>query len=165
MYLNYLWFSSCIQDWSSQKKLWVVSMFSRITFILVWFQYFSVAFLVFTASLSEEIFVKPSIPRFWTILPNYLLKISTNMLSSETILLFSTKVTRSSFKILSVDEGFTIFQKTLLSVMYFTLRLMQNSFLVFLNTLTQKFLCLLYADLVVSVFFPFSIYVTAWDDS
>ena len=48
----------------SNEKLLVVSMFSRITYILGWFWYFSMAFLIATASLSEEIFVRPSIPRF-----------------------------------------------------------------------------------------------------
>ena len=35
------------------------------------------AFLIVTASLSEEIFIGSSIPRFYTIFPKYLLKIST----------------------------------------------------------------------------------------
>ena len=48
----------------SNEKLLVMSMFSRITYILGWFWYFSMAFLIATASLSEEIFVRPSIPRF-----------------------------------------------------------------------------------------------------
>ena len=48
----------------SNEKLLVVSMFSRITYILGWFWYFSMAFLIATASLSEEIFVRPSIPSF-----------------------------------------------------------------------------------------------------
>ena len=76
----------------SKGKLLVVLMFSRITFILRGFWYFSMAYLIVTASLSDEMLVRPSIPRFWTIFPKYLLRISTNSLSFETTLLFSTKV-------------------------------------------------------------------------
>ena len=47
------------------------------------------AFLIVTMSLYEEILVKPSIPRFSTIFPKYLLKISSNSLSSETIIVFN----------------------------------------------------------------------------
>ena len=65
---------------NSKEKLLLVSMFSRITFILGWFWYFSMACLIVTASLSEEVLARPSIPRFWTIFPKYLLKISTNSL-------------------------------------------------------------------------------------
>ena len=62
------------------------------------------AFLIVTASLSEEIFVRPSIPK-------YLLRTCANLLSPETTLLFSTKVILSFFKVLPVNEGFTVFQK------------------------------------------------------
>ena len=123
----------------SKRKLLVVSMFYRITFILGWFWYFSMVCLIVTTSLSEESLVRPSTPRFWTMFPKYLLKISTNSLSSETTLLFSTKVIRSSFKVVSVKEGFAVFQKSLFSVMYFTLSLLQNSFLVFLIVSHRNF--------------------------
>ena len=109
----------------SKEKILVVSMFSCITFILGWFWYSSMAFIIVTVSLFEEIFVRPStpsIPRFWTIFPNYLLKISTDLLSSETTLLFSAKVILSSFKVLSVKEGFTVLR------MYFTLIVSHKNF-------------------------------------
>ena len=57
------------------------------------------AFIIVTASLSEEMFVRPSIPSFLTIFPKYLLKISINLLLSETTLLFSTKVILSKFSL------------------------------------------------------------------
>ena len=82
------------------------------------------ACLIVTASLSEEVLVRQSIPTFGTIFLNYLLKIYMNLLSSETSLLFSTKVILSSSKVLSVKEGFTVFRKSLFTVMYFTLRLL-----------------------------------------
>ena len=44
----------------SKDKLLVVSMFSRITFTLDWFWYFSMACLIVKASLSEEVLVRPS---------------------------------------------------------------------------------------------------------
>ena len=91
---------------NSKEKLLVVSMFSRITFILGWFWYFSMACLIVTASLSEEVLVRPSIPRFWTIFPKYLLKISTNSLSSETTLYFSTKVILSGYLVKRRFYGF-----------------------------------------------------------
>ena len=100
-------------------------MFSCITFILGWFWCSSMAFIIVTVSLFEELFVRPStpsIPRFWAIFPNYLLKISTDLLSSETTLLFSAKVILSSFKVLSVKEGFTVLQ------MYFTLIVSHKNF-------------------------------------
>ena len=121
------------------------------------------ACLVVTATLFEEVSVRPSIPRFQTIFPKYLLKISTNMLSSETTSLFSTKVIFSSSKVLSVKKGFAVFQKSLFSVMYFTSRLLQNSFFVFLNSFKRQFLCVLYANLVASIFS--FIYLTTWNDS
>ena len=108
----------------SKEKLLVVSMFSRITFILGWLWHFPLAFLIVTASLSKEIFFRLSIPRFWTIFLNYLLKISTILLSFETTLLFQTKVILSFFKVWSVNECFTVFQRKLFLVMYFTLRLL-----------------------------------------
>ena len=82
------------------------------------------ACLIVTASLSEEVLVRQSIPTFGIIFLNYLLKIYINLLSSETSLLFSTKVILSSSKVLSVNEGFTVFRKSLFAVMYFTLRLL-----------------------------------------
>ena len=59
--------------------------------------------------------IRPSIRRFLTIFPKYLLKIFTNLPSSETTLLFSTKLILSKFylfTILSVYESFTVFQKS-----------------------------------------------------
>ena len=56
---------------NSKEKLLLVSMFSRITFILGWFWYFSMACLIVTASLSEEVLVRPSIPRFSFIFISY----------------------------------------------------------------------------------------------
>ena len=117
-------------------------MFSRITFILGWLWYFSMACRIVTASLYEELLVRPSISRFWTMFPKYLLKIPTNLLSSETTLLFSTKVIISSFKVLSVTEGFTVFQKK----NYFRWCILHWGYC----KTPQKFLCLLYADLVAS---------------
>ena len=64
-----------------------------------------------------------------------------------------------SVKVLSVNEGFMVLQNSLYSVIYFLLRLMKNLFLVSLNSFTQKFLYMLYADLVASVFFPFYIHL------
>ena len=49
---------------SSKEKLLVVSMFSRITLILGWFRYFSMAGLIVIASLSEEVLVRTTILRF-----------------------------------------------------------------------------------------------------
>ena len=72
------------------------------------------ACLIVTASLSEEVLVRPSIPMFGTIFLNYLLKIYINLLSSEASLLFSTKVILSSSKVLSVNEGLRFSEKVYL---------------------------------------------------
>ena len=50
----------------SKEKLLVESMFSRITFILGWFWCFSMAFLIFTVSLSEECLLDQNI--WWKLL-------------------------------------------------------------------------------------------------
>ena len=96
----------------SKEKLLVVPMLLRIAFILGWFWYFSMACLIVIASLSQEVLVRSSIPWFWMIFPKYLLKISTNSLSSETTLLFSTKVVLSFVKVLSLKEGFNFSKKS-----------------------------------------------------
>ena len=61
----------------SKVKTLMESLFSRITFILEWFWYFTMAFLI----------VRPSISRFWTMFPKDLLKMFTNSFSSKTTLL------------------------------------------------------------------------------
>ena len=68
-------------------------------------------FFIAAASSSEQIFLRPSIPRFSAIFSKYFLEISTSLLSSETALLFSAKVILSSFDVLSVTEGCTVFHK------------------------------------------------------
>ena len=78
------------------------------------------AFLIVTVSLSEETLLRVSIPRFCTIFPKCLLKTSTSSLSSE-IPMILTKVVLSSFKVLSVNEGFTVFQNSLFWMVEFTL--------------------------------------------
>ena len=145
-------------------------MFSHVTFILGWFWYFSVAFVVVTTSVYEEIFFRLSIPRFWTIFPKYLLKIPTNLLLSETTLLFSTKVILWSFKVLSVNEGFMVFRKV-----YFWWCVSRWGCILrwgYCKTPFWSFLIVWHNDL--SVFymqmqllmsFPFYLYLTTWNDS
>ena len=114
---------------------------------------FLIVFLLVAVSFSKEILVRPSIPKSWRIFPKC--ENWNHQKQSETTLLLSAMVFFRSVKVLSVNEGFMVLQNSLFSVIYFLLRLMKNLFLVSLNSFTQKFLYMLYADLVAFVFFPF----------
>ena len=59
-------------------------------------------------------------------------------LPSDTTSSFSVNVILSSFKVLSVRHGFTVFQNCLLSVTRLTSRLLKKSFLVFRSSLTRQ---------------------------
>ena len=58
----------------------------------------------------------------------------------------STRTIFSSLRILSIKLGFILFQKCLLSVTFFPLRLLQQSFFDLLRSLTHQLRCLLYAN-------------------
>ena len=108
----------------------------------------------------------------------YSLKTFTNSLLSDTTFSFSVNVILLPFNVLSVRDGFTVFQNCLLSVTRFTSRLSKNYFLVFRRSLTQIFHCFLYAtcddivlsclnlfnnlDLVMIAFLKFLLTIVTW---
>lgn len=118
------------------------------------------------------------LPMFDAIFEKYPLKISTSSLSSGTILLFWVNVICSSFDVLTVKHSFTILQDCLFSVTRLKSRLLEKSFLVFRNSLTQIFRGPFYAisddlvlsclrlfnnfDLVVIDFFKFLVTNATW---
>ena len=97
----------------SKEKLLVESMFSCITFILAWFWYFSIAFLTVTKSLSEECWLDHLSPGFERYFQNICWKFLLINFNLKQLLLFSAKVILSSFKVLFVNEGYTIIQNSL----------------------------------------------------
>ena len=79
------------------------------------------------------------------------LAILLNSVSLETSLRFSIRSNFSPFKDLFVKRGIIVFQKILLSVIFFIFRLLQCDFFVVLSTFLQKFLRSLKFFLLVSV--------------
>ena len=150
-----------IHSWliKSKDKLLVESMFSRITFILWWFWYFSVPFLLVIIVI---ILVRASITRLRTIFPMYLLKISTNLLSSETTLLFSTKVANYfNFQSIIRKQRFYCNFFRLCILHWDCCKIPVWSFLVVSH---KKFLYHLCIELFASVF-PFYSYLATWNKS
>ena len=106
------------------------------------FQIFFIA--INTGLLWRIILAGRWISKFGTMLENYSLKVFTNSLSSDTTFSFSFNIILSSFNVLSVRHGFTVFQNCLLSVTRLRSSLL-NFFLVFRSSLIQIFGLLLYA--------------------
>ena len=102
--------------------------------ILIFFYFFSYSYSDITwRNISRTI-----IPRFRTIFPKYLLKISTNSLTCDTTLLLLT-VILSSFRASSVNKSLVIFQNGSFFVIYFAMRLSLRFFSIFLDRSTQKY--------------------------
>ena len=104
-------------------------------------------FLVGPESLSKEVLVWPSIPRFWTIFLRYMLKIYTNLLCSETTLIFN--LLNFIWK-----RSFTVSQNSLILNWWYILHwhYCKSPSSASLYSFTHEFLCLLHAGLVAFVF-------------
>ena len=84
--------------------------------------------------------------------PKYLLKISTNSLSSENNFIVFNKGNSFIFQSCICKRRFCGFPKKFIFGDVFYIELIVKLIFGFFNSFTQKFICLLYADLVASAF-------------